>query len=59
VFQGAMPFVMSGVITTSYRTGAGSRNLPKNAITKVSVSIPFQKADVEIKDTYSNWIELP
>jgi hypothetical protein len=59
VFQGAMPFVMSGVITTSYSTGAGSRNLPKNAITKVSVSIPFQKAEVEIKDTYSNWIELP
>lgn len=59
VFQGAMPFVMSGVMTTSYSTGAGSRNLPKHAITKISVSIPFQNGEIEIKDTYSNWIELP
>lgn len=59
VFQGSMPFVMSGVMTTTYATGTGSRNLPKYAITKVSVSIPFQNGEVEIKDTYSNWIELP
>jgi hypothetical protein len=59
VFQGAMPFVMSGVMTTTYATGAGSRNFPKYAITKVSVSIPFQNGEAEIKDTYSNWIELP
>lgn len=59
VFQGGMPFVMSGAMTTTYGTGPNIRNLPKQATTKVSITVPFQKAEIEIKDTYTNWTELP
>lgn len=58
-FQGGMPFVMSGVMTTSYSTDPNTRNLPKQSTTKVSITVPFQKAEVEIKDNFTNWFELP
>lgn len=58
-FQGGMSFVMSGVMTTSYNTDPNSRNLPKQSMTKVSIIVPFQKAEIEIKDNFTNWFELP
>lgn len=58
VFQGSMPF-MSGVMTTTYHIGENMRNLPKQATTKVSLTIPFQKSEIEIRDVYKNWFELP
>lgn len=57
-FQGGMSFVMSGTMTTTYNTGSSIRNLPIHATTKVSIYVPFQKAEIEIKDIYSNWFEL-
>lgn len=59
VFQGSMSFAMSGTMTTMYNTGSGTLNLPNHATTKISISIPFQKAEIGMTDTYLNWIELP
>nr|WP_314857817.1 hypothetical protein [uncultured Undibacterium sp.] len=47
----SVPFTL----LTKYQVNASGQSLPKDTETKRNIKIPFKKAKVETKDTYSNW----
>jgi hypothetical protein len=47
----SVPFTL----LTNYQVNASGQSLPKDTETKRNIKIPFKKAKVETKDTYSNW----
>lgn len=57
--EGAQPMMLEGFITNSYDTDANGMNLPKLAVTKISILIPFNKSEINTKEVYSNWFEHP
>jgi hypothetical protein len=59
IVEMSVPFTLEGSLLTNYQVNASGQSLPKDTETKLNIKIPFKKAKVEIKDTYSNWIAQP
>ena len=55
----SVPFTVEGTLLINYQLNATGQSLPKEMETKLNIKVPFKKAKVEIKDTYSNWIAQP
>lgn len=50
----SVPMAMEGFVLTKYAEQAGL-SLPTTMTTKMEVKIPFKKAKIEMKETYTNW----
>lgn len=50
----SVPMAMEGVVLTKYAEQAGI-SLPQTVTTQFEVKIPFKKAKIEMKETYTNW----
>jgi hypothetical protein len=51
-----VPMAMEGVVLTKYTEQAGV-SLPQTVTTLFEVKIPFKKAKIEMKETYTNWVK--
>lgn len=55
----SVPLSFEGMLLTHYQINSSGQSLPKDTETKLNIKIPFKKAKVEIKDSYSNWTPQP